>query len=182
MYMYQELNEVEHFIGIDIETTGLNPNRDLILEIGIVPMDKNLNILSKFSWVIKHDVDFVKTKMSNFVIDMHTKNGLLDEIPNGVSFATVEREIADIVSSFGGNNCLAFGSNVWFDKSFIAAQMPYLASKFSYRMVDVSGMALLLHKTDGFNYEKVSSHRVLNDIENSVKLAKECLCFLSRDK
>jgi oligoribonuclease len=171
--MFDDLKDINVFVGIDIETTGLNHHRDLILELGVVILDMDLNPIESKSWVIHHDEKLLNSKLSDFTRTMHTANGLITEVEDSItSLLVADREASVLVSKYGQGPHIPFGSNIGFDMGFINEQMPGFACRFGFRRVDASGFALLLNKVEGFEHSRNSNHRVMEDIHNSVKLAK----------
>ena len=85
-----------NLIWIDIETTGLRPSDDIILEVAVVATNERLEELGEMSYVIDvKESDLLR--MDTFVFDMHTKNGLLGAILSGegIPLEDVEKNLAN---------------------------------------------------------------------------------------
>ncbi len=121
-------------IFLDLETTGLNPASDLILEVACMQVDPQLNPVRGFSAVI-HRTGLV---MDAFVRDMHTKNGLIAACEASTTGLV---EVTDALCEWlpPGKSILA-GSSVYFDLGFLKASMPRVADRFGHRLFDVSAI------------------------------------------
>jgi len=158
---------------VDLETTGLEPKFGRILELGVIITDDNLVELGRRSWVLRPWAPPIQP-MSDFVTDMHTRSGLLDECRTvGRSPAEVEDEARTWISdTHAGSMALMAGNSIHFDRSWIKRQMPELDEAFGYRMVDVSSFKELVTRWwPGREYkiEGDKPHRALPDIEHSIR-------------
>lgn len=128
-------------VWVDIETTGLDPHRETMLEIGMVITDDRLVRIDHRDFVIApYDRDAIK-KMEPAVREMHTKNGLLDEVKSRIAVdrATVEKELIEFMNGvLGSERPPMAGSSVHFDRSFLRVHMPLLEARFHYRNIDIS--------------------------------------------
>jgi len=161
---------MKKLLWIDLETTGLDVNYCLILEVGMIVTDTNLNILDSFSAVI-HRTQYDMNHMNDWCRKTHAESGLLTEVRlSGLSQGEVEQQAMQFITKhFGDEKPVAFGSSVHFDKKFIEKHMPSLNRKFHYRIVDVSSFKETLKIL--FNYEVPMSsakHRALDDIKGSI--------------
>jgi len=128
-------------VWIDLETTGLDPDRDCLLEAAVVITDDELCQVDWYESVIKPKRRALR-RMDDFVVDMHTKSGLLAELPSGRDVRVVEREILAFLDRHGLDKRLTLaGDSVHFDKSFLDRQMPELAKRFSHQILDVTSIA-----------------------------------------
>jgi oligoribonuclease len=130
---------------VDLETTGLDPEADPILEIGLIvtPARAPFDELAAYQGVIDPADNFSPVwhgRMNDVVRNMHTRNGLLADIYNGgFSMARVQAESIALLSQFGKpHDFMLAGSGVGhFDKRFIDAQMSRFASWLQYPVLDV---------------------------------------------
>ena len=131
---------------LDIETTGLCDKEDYMLEIACVAFD-GTNILDSVAQVIDPGIGKPwADRMNDYVLDMHTKNGLLDDIDecDGSAIEYAEEEIVDFVKSFpaGPGKPIIAGNSIQFDRRFIRSHMPDLDGILHHRMFDCSTLKM----------------------------------------
>jgi oligoribonuclease len=165
----------DRLVWIDCEMTGLDLEVDELVEIAVVITDFDLNVLDPgLSIVIKPD-DSALASMGEFVRQMHTTSGLIDEIPNGKSLAEAEYEVLEYVLKFAPTARTAplAGNTIGTDRMFIAKFMPRLDNHLHYRNVDVSSIKELARRWFPRIYfnapEKNGGHRALADILESIR-------------
>src|SRR5690606_16219968 len=119
---------------------GLDLEVDELVEVAVVVTDYDLKPLDPgFSIVISPDQSALDN-MNEFVRDMHTSSGLLEEIPNGVSLADAEFQVLEYIQRFVPDASTAplAGNTIGTDRAFLAKYMPRIDSYLHYRSVDVS--------------------------------------------
>src|SRR5690606_9620088 len=125
----------DRLVWIDCEMTGLDVEVDELVEVAVVVTDYELEPVDPgFSIVIKPDASALEG-MGEFVREMHTASGLLEEIPNGVSLAEAEYEVLEYILTFvpdGGTAPLA-GNTIGTDRAFLAKYMPRVDAHLHYR-------------------------------------------------
>ena len=163
-------------VWVDLEMTGLDPARHVIVEVAALVTDAELNILDEGIDLVVQATDEQLADMDDFVTNMHTENGLVDAIK--ASTVTLE-EAEDRVLELVAKHCdpdhpapLA-GNSIATDRSFIRAQMPRLDQALHYRMIDVSTVKELTRRWYPRAYynqpEKGMAHRALADIVESIR-------------
>lgn len=160
---------------LDLETTGLDPERDEILEIAIgkAEWDNPTKVERVYQAVLYLDPDWIPT-FHPVVQEMHTKNGLFKEcaVSNHQLYEQVEAEALSYIPKIDGGHTLA-GNSVHFDLSFLKADMPRLAARFSHRLLDVSAVRLFA-RTLGFDPPKAEpAHRAWDDVLSSAAQLEE---------
>lgn len=167
-----------YLLAVDIETTGLDPERDHMLEFAAILLDNDLNeIATTGSVVILPTAPNWQDRMNDFVRDMHTTSGLLDRIAarDGVTVAQADSIVRRWLESYGlhePRSLMIVGSSCRLDLNFVERRMPRVADLLHYRMIDGSGIreALLRWAPDAV-YEwpnKHANHRALDDIRGSI--------------
>jgi oligoribonuclease len=112
--------------------------------------------------------------MDDFVVNMHTVSGLIEEIPLGISLADAEQQVLAYVKSHvpEARKAPLAGSSVYVDRGFLANYMPELDAHLHYRLVDVSSVKELTRRWYPRVYfaspEKTGNHRALGDIRDSI--------------
>ena len=155
--------------------TGLDLTIDELVEVAVVITDYDLNLMDPgFSIVIKPDQSALDT-MGDFVRDMHTSSGLLDEIPNGVSLADAEYAVLEYILKFvpASQTAPLAGNTIGTDRAFINKYMPRVDAHLHYRSVDVSSIKELSKRWFPRAYfnapSKDGGHRALADILESIR-------------
>lgn len=160
-------------IWIDLEMTGLDPERDLIIEIATVVTDAQLNILAEGPVMAIHQSDSVLAGMDDWNTRQHGQSGLTDRVrASTISAAEAERRtlafLRDWVAPGASPMC---GNSICQDRRFLARYMPELERYFHYRNLDVSTLKELARRwkpsaMQGFS--KKGSHLALDDIRDSI--------------
>lgn len=166
--------ENDRLVWIDCEMTGLDLAVDELVEIAVVVTDYELTVLDPgFQVVIKPDASAL-AQMNEFVTNMHTVSGLIEEIPNGVSLAEAELQVLEYIQRFvpEGKAPLA-GNTIGTDRMFLAKYMPRIDRWLHYRNVDVSTIKELSRRWYPRVYfnapAKNGGHRALADIRESIR-------------
>jgi oligoribonuclease len=165
----------DRLVWIDCEMTGLDIERDALIEIACLVTDAELTMLDEGVDVIIKPPPEAVDQMSDVVRTMHTTSGLLEELAGGVTIA----EAQDIVLSYVQTHIKEprrvplCGNSIATDRWFIARDMPQLDHYLHYRMVDVSSIKELARRWYPRVYfaspAKRGGHRALADITESVQ-------------
>ena len=161
---------------MDLEMTGLDPSRHVIVEIATIVTDDDLNVIAEGPDLVVHQPETALAEMSPVVVEMHTRSGLLDQI----RASTTSLEEA-------GAHTLAFlrehvpepgtvplcGNSIGTDRRFLAAYLPEIEGHLHYRSVDVSTVKELIRRWNPALLadapRKRETHRALDDIRESVR-------------
>ncbi|MBR2556679.1 MAG: oligoribonuclease [Aeriscardovia sp.] len=168
--------EESRLIWIDCEMTGLDIFNDELCEIAVVPTDFNLNILDKgIEFIIKpSDHAFEHMRHNDIVWKMHTDNGLIEQMKNGISYQEAEQRVLNYIQQYLPQNGKAHlaGNTIGSDKKFLDHFMPTLMSQLHYRTIDVSTIKELCRRWYPQTYiNKPIKHggdRALADIIESI--------------
>ncbi len=163
-------------IWMDLEMTGLDVERHVIVEIATLVTDDELNIIAEGPDLVIHQPDEALAQMDDFVTNMHTTSGLLDLIK--ASTITVEDamrqtlEFIQIHSPEQGKIPLC-GNSIRTDRTFLDKYMPEIEHWLHYRCVDVSTVKELVRRWNpGLEHARPKSegitHRAMDDIRDSV--------------
>lgn len=162
-------------VWVDLETTGLDPEHDPILEIAMIATDDDLEIVDKFGFLIKPDAPLV---LNDKVKAMHSRNGLINDVNRkGKSSPTAMMETFAWLSKLGSPFTVPMaGSSVHFDRSFLKQQMPVVEGWFHYRNIDISTVMELSRRWRPNAAEMApkprGEHRALADLEDTIALAR----------
>lgn len=162
-------------VWMDCEMTGLDLAADELVEVAVVVTDFELRPLDPgLSVVIKPDRSALES-MGEFVREMHTASGLLEEIPQGASLADAEYQVLEYIIRFAPESRTAAlaGNTIGTDRAFIAKFMPRVDAHLHYRSVDVSSIKELARRWYPRAYfqspAKNGGHRALADILESIR-------------
>ena len=164
----------DRLVWIDCEMTGLDIERDALIEIACLVTDAQLNLLDEgIDLIIKPPAEALE-QMDPFVRDMHTTSGLITEFDAGVTLQQAEHIVLDYIRTFVPEPRKAplGGNTVATDRGFLARDMPDLEAYLHYRIIDVSSIKELSRRWYPrvyFNAPKKSGgHRALADIRESI--------------
>jgi oligoribonuclease len=165
----------DRLVWIDCEMTGLDVERDALIEIACLVTDADLNLLDDgIDLIIKPPAEALD-HMSDVVRDMHTTSGLLADLPGGVTLAEAAEAVLGYVRTHVAEprKVPLCGNSIATDRWFIARDMPELDAWLHYRMVDVSSIKELARRWFPRVYfaspAKHGGHRALKDITESVQ-------------
>jgi oligoribonuclease len=166
------------YIWIDLETTGLDPDNDRIIEVGWFLSDHHKQITEEQSVLITPDKTAWELMQQDlFVQTMHTKNGLLKDME---AFGTImvedaEDQILEDLAKHGAEVPVLAGASVHFDRAFIRTWMPRLDRKLMHRHLDTSALRLFFDSLGYYSVgqkERETVHRALEDIVDTFDLYK----------
>jgi len=157
---------------LDLEMTGLDVQRDVILQAALIVTDGELRQLASIVvdiWQPEHHL----AAMSPFVRDMHDKTGLLARVATSkVDLRDAERRLLELLCHHCSYPATLCGNSVGMDKRFIERYMPTLAGYFHYRILDVSSFKIVAQRYFGpdaqFQKSSAGEHDALVDIQNSI--------------
>lgn len=168
----------DRIIWVDCEMTGLDKQRDALVEIAVLVTDADLNILGEGVDVVIRPPAGALEQMDPFVRTMHTTSGLLEELDAGMTLAEAEQQCLDYVRQHcpePGKAPLA-GNSVGTDRAFLDRDVPEFAGHLSYRTIDVSSLKELAKRWFPRVYynmpRKNGGHRALADIRESIQELK----------
>ncbi|RYZ94284.1 MAG: oligoribonuclease [Moraxellaceae bacterium] len=162
-----------HLIWIDLEMTGLNPERDVIIEIATLVTDKDLNILAEGPVFAINQHPSTLAAMDEWNTQQHGGSGLVKRVLESTS-NTREAELSTLAFLqqwlVPGKSPMC-GNSICQDRRFLAHYMPQLEGFFSYRNLDVSTLKELARRWKpeiAKGLTKKGSHLAMDDIRDSV--------------
>ena len=166
---HQNLN----LIWIDLEMTGLDPQKERIIEIATVVTDSELNVLAEGPSIVINQSNELIQAMDEWNTNQHGKSGLTERVLNStVTEAQAELATLDFLKRWVPEGMSPMcGNSIGQDRRFLVRYMPELANYFHYRNLDVSTLKELVRRwkpelMNGFN--KKGSHLAMDDIHDSV--------------
>ena len=160
-------------VWIDLEMTGLDPEKDLILEIAAVVTDQRLEIVAEGPDIAVNHPEESLAVMDHWNRSHHGASGLLDRVARSpYDCAAAEKKTLEFISGYckKGESPLC-GNSVWQDRRFLARHMPELEAFFHYRIIDVSSIKELVRRWYPWlpPFEKRKAHLALSDIKESIE-------------
>ena len=162
-----------NLIWIDLEMTGLFPDKDRIIEIAVVVTDAQLNVRIEGPVFAIHQSDATLDAMDNWNKGTHGRSGLIDRVK--ASTVTEDQAVAETIAFLkqyvpAGKSPMC-GNSICQDRRFLANYMPKLEDFFHYRNLDVSTLKELAKRwkpaiLDGF--KKAQAHTAMADIHESI--------------
>lgn len=162
-------------VWMDLEMTGLEPAKHVIVEIATIVTDDNLEIVAEGPDLVIHQPEEMLALMEPIVVEMHTKSGLIDEIR--ASTVTLEQAGAATLEFIKlhvpeARKVPLCGNSIGMDRRFLDRYLPEIEHWLHYRSVDVSTIKELARRwypasVTGRGF-KAGSHRALDDIRESI--------------
>jgi len=172
-----EMNKKTNLIWIDLEMTGLVPEKDIIIEIATVVTDADLNVLAEGPSIAIHQNNKHLDSMDEWNTRQHTKSGLIQRVKESeISVIEAEKQTLDFLMKYVDPGASPMcGNTICQDRRFLYNYMPKLEKFFHYRHIDVSTLKELAVRwkpdvvTNSF---KQSKHLALSDIYDSINELK----------
>ena len=162
-------------VWMDLEMTGLEPDQHTIVEIATIVTDNDLNIVAEGPELVVHQPEDVLARMDDFVLKMHTRSGLIDQIrASTTSLETAGAEtLAFIKQHVPVERTVPLcGNSIGTDRRFLDRYLPEIEHHLHYRCVDVSTIKELVRRWHPALMKQVpvkkTSHRALDDIKESI--------------
>jgi len=163
----------DNLIWIDLEMTGLDPDKDVIIEIATIVTDSQLNVLAEGPAIAVKQPDALLDGMDEWNTRQHNQSGLVQRVKDSViSPQEAEQMTLEFVARWvpAGRSPMC-GNSICQDRRFLYRGMPNLEQFFHYRNLDVSTLKELAALwapavRDGF--QKASSHLAMDDIRDSI--------------
>jgi oligoribonuclease len=171
------MKDKSNLIWIDLEMTGLDTQRDYIIEIATIVTDKNLNILGEGPNLIIHQIDEVMNNMDDWNTRQHARTGLTNEVKTStINETQAENDTIKFLEEYvlKGESPLC-GNTICQDRRFLARCMPKLEAFCHYRNLDVSSIREVGKRwfyDDMDSFQKHGNHRALGDIRDSIEELK----------
>lgn len=162
-------------VWLDLEMTGLDVERDTIVEIAVLATDTELRALDDGLDLVVHQPEEALAAMGDHVRDMHTRSGLLEEIRGStLDLADSGRRVLEYVKRHAPEprTVPLCGNSIGVDRRFLARYLPEVDDHLHYRSIDVSSVKELCRRWYAETYEhrppKGGGHRALVDVRESI--------------
>ena len=156
-------------LWVDLEMTGLDVNKDVILEIAVEVTDFNFKTLASYEALIKHS-DRTLKRMNEWARNQHAASGLTERVRvHGRPEKDVIHELIGFIKAeFGEEPAILAGNSIHNDRNFIKRWWPEVDALLHYRMLDVSSFKIVMQGKYSQEFEKKDVHRAFDDIQASI--------------
>ncbi len=164
----------QNLIWIDLEMTGLAPEKERIIEIATIVTDAHLNVLAEGPVLAIHQDDALLASMDSWCTKQHTQSGLVARVQQSrISETDAEDQTIEFLRQYvpAGKSPMC-GNSICLDRRFLYAYMPRLEKYFHYRHIDVSTLKELAQRWKPAIMQadqKDSKHLALDDIRESIE-------------
>ena len=168
-------------LWVDLEMTGLEPEKDRILEVAAIATDMKLEEIAKYEAVVKVDETLMKNRMVGNFWEKNkvAREALIKQNESGRPIKEIEKELIKFIDqNFAKGDIYLAGNSIHQDRKFIEREMPELNKKLHYRMLDVSAWKIYFENALDKKFIKPENHRALDDINGSIEELKWYLTFL----
>lgn len=171
-------------LWIDLEMTGLDPEKDRILEVAAITTGWDLKPLDSYEGIIKVDDKIIKSRMVGEFWEKNPESyqSLTSQNQTGKPVQVIEQELLDFLDkNFRKDYTIILaGNSIHQDRKFIDRELPEIAKRLHYRMLDVSAWKVYFEGAFNKKFIKPEAHRALSDINGSIDELKYYLTFLKK--
>ena len=170
---------MKNFFWVDLEMTGLDDVKDVILEVAAIITNKEFETVAEFHKVVFQPQEALD-RMDDWCKRTHGASGLSAAVPAGTPLDQVDTELTALVNQHFPSNerVVLVGNSIGNDKRFIDRYMPKLAARLHYRVIDVSSFKEIYREKWGIQVQKRNAHRAVDDIKESIEELKTYLSYV----
>lgn len=178
-------------LWIDLEMTGLDPEKDRILEVAAVATGWDLELLedkasekAELTAIVKVSESLMKERMVGEFWEKNaaSRDGLMTQNKDGKTAREVEDELLEFMDKWFGEEIILAGNSIHQDRKFIDREWPRVAERLHYRMLDVSAWKVYFEGAKGKKFMKKENHRALDDIMGSIDELKWYVGMMEKQK
>lgn len=172
-------------LWLDLEMTGLDPIKDVILEVAVEVTDFEFKTIASYEARITQPKEIVLERMQANIWWREypaNRDDFVQKLAEGKPIDQVEQELVSLVKEqFGDEPAVLAGNSIHNDKLFIKQWLPNFDLKLHYRMLDVSAWKVLMQGKHGVAFEKKDVHRAFDDIQASIAELQYYLDWFKQD-
>jgi oligoribonuclease len=162
-----------NLVWLDCEMTGLNPEKERLIEIAIIVTDPMLTVRVEGPVLVIHQDDTLLEAMDSWNKGTHGRSGLIEKVKASVvTEAQAEAQVLQFLSTYVAKGVSPMcGNSISQDRRFLVKYMPKLESYFHYRNLDVSTLKELARRwkpTAYSSFKKQQKHTALADVNESI--------------
>lgn len=161
-------------LWVDLEMTGLDPEKDRILELAAIATDWKLEPIAEMTAVVKVPEELMKERMVGdfWEENSESRDALMAQNKTGENAEVVEQRLLDFIDEHFGDEVILAGNSIHQDRKFIDREWPKVAKRLHYRMLDVSAWKVYFENARHERFMKKEAHRALEDINGSIEELK----------
>ena len=158
-------------LWIDLEMTGLDPEKDQILELAAIATDWDLEPIAEMTAVVKVPEELMKERMVGefWEKNAESRDELMKQNAEGESAEKVEKKLVEFMEKYFGKEIILAGNSIHQDRKFIDKEWLKVSKRLHYRMLDVSAWKVVMEGKFGKKFVKREAHRALEDIKGSIE-------------
>lgn len=172
-------------LWVDLEMTGLDHTKDVILEVAAEVTDFSFNTIESYEACLRQNRETVVNRMQQNIWWRdypENRDEFLKKLDKGKPPAEVEKDLIKLVEKhFGDEPAVLAGNSIHNDRNFIKYWLPGFDLKLHYRMLDVSSWKVLMQAKYGVKFEKKEVHRAFDDIQASIAELEHYLEWFSNN-
>ncbi|MBP9667776.1 oligoribonuclease [Candidatus Saccharibacteria bacterium] len=160
-------------LWVDLEMTGLDPEKDRILEVAAIATDWNFTEIARYTAVKTVGPNLMRSRMVGKFWDAHSdvRDALMAQNEHGKNGRVVENELLAFIDEHFDSEkpVLLAGNSIHQDRKFIEQEWPRLNTRLHYRMLDVSAWKVVFEGRYKKKFAKPEAHRAIDDIQGSIE-------------
>lgn len=171
----QSLRSDSNLVWLDLEMTGLDISKDVIIEIAVLITDNNANVIAQGPDLAIYQSDEILDTMDDWNKKQHRKSGLVERVKNSkIDIFEAEDQVLEFISQYVNfQKSPLCGNTIYQDRIFLRKYMPRLENFLYYRLIDVSTIKELVRrwypKDPKAKFDKEGKHRAMEDILGSIE-------------
>ena len=164
----------KHLFWFDMESTGLLPQSDIVLEVGLIITDFNLEPKASYQSFVRNSTQELKAALAaspwGKIQPASYFEVFLRECPQAPTLFEVQKNILKILDQYFSEDekIILAGNTIGTDRRFIEKYFQKIESRLHYRMLDVSAWKVFFVNKYGLQYPKKNKHQALEDIKESI--------------
>lgn len=164
----------ERILWVDLEMTGLDPDKDRILEVAAIVTDWDFNEVATYEGIVKVSERLLKRRMkigkTFWDANPESRDALVGQNRFGFRSKKIEKELLKFIDEHFDPKLpvLLAGNSIHQDRRFIVSEWPKLNARLHYRMLDVTAWKVVMEGKFHKKFMKPEEHRALGDIRGSI--------------
>jgi oligoribonuclease len=158
---------MDKLLWIDMEMTGLDVEREVVIEVAAIVTNMELKELETYHAIVKQPQEYLD-RMDDWNKQHHGESGLTAAVAAGRDPAVVEDDLLKLIARHFSEPPVLAGNSIGQDRLFINKHFRRLAAKLHYRLLDVTAWKIMMTERFKLKHEKKNSHRAVDDIRESI--------------